>query len=255
MAAEVVQNRLVSLDVFRGMTIAGMVLVNNPGTWSAIYPPLAHADWHGITPTDYIFPFFLFIVGVAIPIALGKRLEEGVTNKVYLKILTRAALIFFIGLYMAAFPLFDFSKPEIPQFIKIIVMLAQLAILYFWLTGKTREPLLGLAALAAFLAVLYFAGYPLAFTSFETLRIPGVLQRIAVCYLLVSLISHLAQRQGLRSRGHSVDDSGAGDDDLRRADRNVDKIEPERFGKGQRHVFCRVDPARRRLVLEPVFPV
>jgi predicted acyltransferase len=67
-------------------------------------------------------------------------------------------------------------------------MLAQLAILYFWLTGKTREPLLGLAALAAFLAVLYFAGYPLAFTSFETLRIPGVLQRIAVCYLLVSLI-------------------------------------------------------------------
>ena len=68
------QTRLVSLDVFRGMTIAGMVLVNNPGTWSAIYGPLKHAEWHGITPTDYIFPFFLFIVGVAIPIS---PLESG----------------------------------------------------------------------------------------------------------------------------------------------------------------------------------
>jgi predicted acyltransferase len=188
MAAELGQNRLVALDVFRGMTIAGMVLVNNPGTWSAIYPPLAHAEWHGITPTDYIFPFFLFIVGVAIPIALGKRIEEGVTGKVYLKIVSRAALIFFIGLFMAAFPLFDFSKPEIPQFAKIVVMLAMLAILYFWLTGKTREPLIGLAALAAFLAALYFAGYPLVFTDFETLRIPGVLQRIAGCYLITSFL-------------------------------------------------------------------
>ncbi|MEP6704974.1 MAG: DUF5009 domain-containing protein, partial [Acidobacteriota bacterium] len=60
--------RLLSLDVFRGMTIAGMVLVNNPGTWSSIYGPLEHAPWHGITPTDYIFPFFLFIVGVAVPL-------------------------------------------------------------------------------------------------------------------------------------------------------------------------------------------
>ena len=69
------KKRLLSLDVFRGMTIAGMILVNNPGTWSAIYSPLKHAAWHGITPTDYIFPFFLFIVGVAIPLALGKRVD------------------------------------------------------------------------------------------------------------------------------------------------------------------------------------
>src|SRR6266566_5996015 len=70
-------NRLISLDVFRGITIAGMVLVNNPGSWSHIYWPLEHAEWDGWTPTDLIFPFFLFIVGVAIPLAFGKRLERG----------------------------------------------------------------------------------------------------------------------------------------------------------------------------------
>ncbi len=70
-------NRLLSLDVFRGITVAGMVLVNNPGTWSAIYPPLRHAEWHGLTPTDLVFPFFLFIVGIAVTLALGKRVEAG----------------------------------------------------------------------------------------------------------------------------------------------------------------------------------
>lgn len=125
------KNRLLSLDVFRGMTIAGMILVNNPGTWSAIYSPLAHATWHGITPTDYIFPFFLFIVGVAIPLALGKRVENGtVTRDIYLKIFRRAGIIFLLGLFLAAFPYFNLS----------------------------------------------------------TLRIPGVLQRIAVCYLVASVL-------------------------------------------------------------------
>ena len=124
------QQRLLSLDVFRGITIAGMVLVNNPGTWDAIYPPLEHAEWHGWTPTDFIFPFFLFIVGIAISFALGKRVESGANKAIYLKIFRRSALIFLLGLFIAAFPFFDLS----------------------------------------------------------TLRIPGVLQRIAVCYLIVSLI-------------------------------------------------------------------
>src|SRR5438105_14224847 len=70
------KNRLISLDVFRGITIAGMVLVNNPGTWSHIYWPLEHAEWNGWTPTDLIFPFFLFIVGVSIPVAFVKRIER-----------------------------------------------------------------------------------------------------------------------------------------------------------------------------------
>ena len=69
--------RLDSLDAFRGLTIAGMILVNNPGSWSHIYAPLRHAEWHGWTPTDLIFPFFLFIVGVAVPFSFGKRLERG----------------------------------------------------------------------------------------------------------------------------------------------------------------------------------
>ena len=69
--------RLVSLDVFRGITIAGMVLVNNPGTWEHIYWPLQHAQWHGWTPTDLVFPFFLFIVGVAITLAFGSPLKVG----------------------------------------------------------------------------------------------------------------------------------------------------------------------------------
>src|SRR4029453_15170704 len=92
------QNRLISLDVFRGLTIAGMTLVNNPGTWEHIYSPLEHAEGNGITPTDYVFPFFLFIVGVAIPFALSKRIAEGITGSVYAKIVGRAASIFALGI-------------------------------------------------------------------------------------------------------------------------------------------------------------
>ena len=75
-APPIESNRLVSLDVFRGITIAGMVLVNNPGTWESIYWPLQHAAWHGWTPADLFFPFFLFIGGVAIPLAFAARVES-----------------------------------------------------------------------------------------------------------------------------------------------------------------------------------
>ncbi|HEY0049739.1 MAG TPA: heparan-alpha-glucosaminide N-acetyltransferase domain-containing protein, partial [Pyrinomonadaceae bacterium] len=132
-------NRLVSLDVFRGMTVAGMVLVNNPGTWSAIYDPLEHAQWNGITPTDYVFPFFLFIVGVAISLALGKRVEAGGAGaEIYRKIITRAIVIFLLGLFLTTFPFYNFTKGE-------------------WL-------------------------------DVSNVRIMGVLQRIAVCYLCAALI-------------------------------------------------------------------
>src|SRR5512147_1643933 len=74
------KERLLALDVFRGATVAGMLLVNNPGTWSAIYPPLEHASWHGWTPTDLIFPFFLFIVGVTTHLSLTARRARGDTD-------------------------------------------------------------------------------------------------------------------------------------------------------------------------------
>jgi predicted acyltransferase len=121
--------RLLSVDALRGLTVAAMVLVNNPGTWRAVYPPLDHAAWHGWTPTDMVFPFFLFIVGVAIPLALGGRLERGDPGLVP-RIVRRSLIIFGLGLLLHALPFFHLA----------------------------------------------------------TLRIPGVLQRIAVCYLLAALL-------------------------------------------------------------------
>jgi predicted acyltransferase len=182
-------NRLISLDVFRGMTVAGMVLVNNPGTWSAIHEPLKHAEWHGITPTDYVFPFFLFIVGVAISLALGKKVEAGETGgELYLKIVKRAVIIFFVGLFMAAFPLFDYAKSDVPTALKILAMLSMIAVLYFWLTDKILIAAILLGSILAGALAFYFAGFSLFVSNFETLRIPGVLQRIAVCYLIAAII-------------------------------------------------------------------
>ena len=181
--------RLISLDVFRGMTIAGMVLVNNPGTWSAIYGPLEHAPWNGITPTDYIFPFFLFIVGIAIPIALKKRMQNGVTKDVYLKIIQRAVTIFALGLLISMIPFFQFNDSTgIPYALKILLVLSFSTALFLYLLEKKTAA--GITAAASAIVVLgfYFAGAEILWYNFATMRIPGVLQRIAVCYLIVSLI-------------------------------------------------------------------
>jgi predicted acyltransferase len=180
--------RLISLDVFRGMTIAGMVLVNNPGTWSYIYDPLEHAAWHGLTPTDWIFPFFLFIVGVAIPIALGKRISEGITGKVYWKIVSRSLMIFGLGLAVSVTPFFQFAATDAPDGIKMLVWLVMTAGLLFLLLRnfKIAGILLGLSLIG--ILGMYLAGYSVVAYNFATMRIPGVLQRIAVCYMVVSLL-------------------------------------------------------------------
>jgi predicted acyltransferase len=103
-----VNSRLLSLDFFRGLTIAAMIVVNDPGSWSYVYPPLRHAEWHGVTPTDLVFPFFLFIVGVSIVLALSKRKQTD--SSIYFKIIKRSIIIFAIGLFLALFPNFDFEN-------------------------------------------------------------------------------------------------------------------------------------------------
>lgn len=153
------RERLVSLDVFRGLTIAGMLLVNDPGSWGAIYPPLEHAAWHGWTPTDLIFPFFLFIVGITTHLSLSARRARGDSDaELVRQVLRRGAVIFLLGLFLAWFPGFTWGQiPGLP------------------------EP--------TFLdRVLH---------RFVELRIMGVLQRIAVAYVLGAL---LTLRSSLRAQ-------------------------------------------------------
>jgi predicted acyltransferase len=106
-----VRERLLSLDVFRGLTVAGMLLVNDPGSWGAIYPPLEHAEWHGWTPTDLIFPFFLFIVGITTQLSLNARRARGADEGAIIRqVLRRGALIFLFGLLLNWFPFFQWDQ-------------------------------------------------------------------------------------------------------------------------------------------------
>lgn len=120
--------RLLSLDVFRGITIAGMVLVNNPGSWSHIYWPLEHAEWHGWTPTDLIFPFFLFVVGISIALAFARRVESGVGNErdLLLKVVKRSLIIFGLGLVLNGFPYYQLAD------MRIMGVLQRIALCYFF---------------------------------------------------------------------------------------------------------------------------
>src|SRR5688500_12412619 len=111
------RERLLSLDVFRGLTVAGMLLVNNPGTWSAIYDPLEHAAWHGWTPTDLIFPFFLFIVGVSMAFSLVAKREAGEPpGPLFARAARRAGILVLLGLLLTAFPYYtlDLAHLRIP---------------------------------------------------------------------------------------------------------------------------------------------
>jgi predicted acyltransferase len=98
-----------------------MIVVNDPGSWSYIYAPLKHADWHGATPTDLVFPFFLFIVGVSISLSLSKRKVSG---NLYFKIIKRSIIIFLLGIFLALFPKFDFEN------LRIVGVLQRIAIVY-----------------------------------------------------------------------------------------------------------------------------
>jgi len=139
--------RLMSLDVFRGATIAAMMLVNNPGNWNAAYQPLLHAEWHGWTFTDLIFPFFIWIVGVAIPLSTARRLEQGQSRtQLLLHALRRSVIIFALGFFLNSFG--------------------------YLIDGS-----------------LFRDGFSAWWHNYATsVRIPGVLQRIAVCYFIATLI-------------------------------------------------------------------
>lgn len=129
--------RRMSLDVMRGATIAGMILVNNPGSWGHIYAPLKHAPWHGWTPTDLVFPFFLFMVGVAIPLGLGKRVDAGDgPGAAVPKVLRRGVVLFALGLLLAGFPKFDLSTIRIMGVLQRISVCYVVAALLFLFTSK-----------------------------------------------------------------------------------------------------------------------
>ena len=135
MAAALTPARLISLDAFRGFTIASMVLVNNPGDWGHIYSQLGHAEWNGWTFTDWIFPFFLFICGVSMTFSLGRRAEAGDDKRaLLLQLFKRAAIILLIGLSLNLIPNFNFETLRIPgvlQRIALCTMLAAPIVVYF----------------------------------------------------------------------------------------------------------------------------
>lgn len=117
--------RLASLDAFRGLAIAGMILVNNPGSWAHVYPPLRHAVWHGATPTDLVFPFFLFAVGVAMPFSFAAREARGDSRaRLWRHVAIRALILYGLGLFMTAVPRFDFAT------VRLVGVLARIAMVY-----------------------------------------------------------------------------------------------------------------------------
>lgn len=145
--------RLVSLDVFRGITIAGMILVNNAGDWGHVYAPLSHAEWHGWTPTDLIFPFFLFIVGVAMTFSFSNRLAHGATEKqLFIHVVKRSLIIFALGLLLNGFPYYNLSTLRFAGVLQRIALAYFFASLVFLKTGVKGQTIWAVG-----LALLYWA--------------------------------------------------------------------------------------------------
>ena len=161
------QQRYYSLDVFRGATVALMILVNNPGSWAHIYSPLEHASWHGCTPTDLVFPFFLFAVGNALSFVMPK-LQNASTAEFWNKIIKRTILIFAIGLFLNWSPFVKWSdaglifKPW--ENVRIFGVLQRIALCYFFASiiiyyGKSRIALfVGMMILVIYWVLCYALG-------------------------------------------------------------------------------------------------
>jgi predicted acyltransferase len=170
--------RFYSLDVFRGATVCLMILVNNPGSWGSIYDPLEHAPWHGLTPTDLVFPFFLFAVGNAMAFVMP-RLEQGGDAVFWKKVATRSLIIFAVGLFLTWWPFVKWSGDHLvfkpweftddkgqPQGIRILGVLPRIALCYFFAAIivyylKLRKAFyLGLLILILYWMLSYFRGDP-----------------------------------------------------------------------------------------------
>ena len=123
--------RLLSLDILRGITIVGMILVNNPGTWESIYAPLRHAEWNGLTPTDLVFPFFMFIMGVSMSFALS-RFDHHFSRGFIIKLVRRTLILFLLGLFLSWFSLVCTGVEQPFSHIRILGVLQRLALAYFF---------------------------------------------------------------------------------------------------------------------------
>lgn len=175
------KERIISLDVLRGITIMMMVLVNNPGSWGNIFAPLEHAEWNGCTPTDLVFPFFIFILGAAIPLAIVTKV---LNQQTFLKILTRSLRIICLGLFLGFY-----GKIEIFDLVGYPLLISKLiitGIVGYVLLGNFQQKIKLYLVLALFFIFMF-----LAFSGIEAyreVRLPGVLQRIGIVYFFTSLV-------------------------------------------------------------------
>lgn len=153
--------RLLSLDVFRGITVAAMTLVNNPGDWGHIYPPLEHAEWNGCTPTDLVFPFFLFIVGVSIVYAMeNKKQDPEQHKKLFWNVIRRGVILFSLGLILNLFPTFQFSTVRIPGVLQRIAVVYLITGLLYLYQNKKSLLLIFWAILVVYFLIMTFVPVP-----------------------------------------------------------------------------------------------
>ncbi len=175
------KNRLLSLDVLRGLTIMLMTIVNNPGDWGNVYAPFLHAEWHGFTPTDLVFPTFLFIVGITTVLATPHKVLD---RAVWEKILTRFLRIFSLGLFLNFFSKIHlFGLEDLPLLLVRLLITTLVVMALFGKYDRQRQLYVALG-IFVLLFVLAFGG----FADYHNVRLPGVLQRIAVVYLVVSVL-------------------------------------------------------------------
>lgn len=175
------KDRLISLDVFRGLTILLMTIVNNPGSWATIYPPLQHAEWHGCTPTDLVFPFFVFIMGVAISFAMPTKTYDDTT---FNKIFTRSLRMICLGIFFNFFSNIQlFGLEGIPL---IFGRLLITALVGYALMGNFSSKLKTYLAVTIF--VIYMVLAYSGIEAYQAVRLPGVLQRIGIVYFIASLL-------------------------------------------------------------------